>query len=71
MSAFGGKADIRAARLLRAAPSDQDEILASMYPMMKVFEFVYYLFWVGALIAALHVAEVSPWPWAYRFALIF
>jgi hypothetical protein len=23
------------------------------------------------LIAALHVAEVSPWPWAYRFALIF
>jgi len=39
--------------------------------MMRTIEFVYYLFWVGALIAALHVADVRPWPWAYRFALIF
>jgi hypothetical protein len=36
--------------------------------MMKTVEFVYYLFWVGVLIAALHVAEVRPW--AERFALI-
>jgi len=39
--------------------------------MMRTIEFVYYLFWVGVLIAALHVADVRPWPWAYRFALIF
>jgi hypothetical protein len=39
--------------------------------MMRTIEFVYYLFWVGVLIAALHVADVRPWPWAHRFALIF
>jgi len=38
-------------------------------PMMRTIEFVYYLFWIGVLIAALHVAEVRPW--AERFALIF
>ena len=37
--------------------------------MMRTIEFVYYLFWVGVLIAALHAAEVRPW--AERFALIF
>jgi hypothetical protein len=37
--------------------------------MMRTFEFVYYLFWVGVLIAGLHVAEVRPW--ADRFALIW
>ena len=37
--------------------------------MMRTIEFVYYLFWVGVLIAALRLAEVSPW--TYRFALIF
>jgi hypothetical protein len=64
MSAFGGKPDISAARLLRAPPSDQDEIFASMCPMMKIFEFVYYLFWVGVLIGALqHLGNM-------RFALI-
>jgi hypothetical protein len=36
--------------------------------MMRTIEFVWYLFWVGVLIAALHVAEVRPW--AERFALI-
>jgi hypothetical protein len=29
--------------------------------MMRTIEFVYYLFWVGALIATLHLAEVRPW----------
>jgi hypothetical protein len=36
--------------------------------MMRTFEFVYYLFWVGVLIGALRLVEVSPW--TYRFALI-
>jgi hypothetical protein len=36
--------------------------------MMKTIEFAYYLFWVGVLIAALHLAEVRPS--AERFALI-
>ena len=39
--------------------------------MTSTVEFVYYLFWVGVLIAVLHAAEVRSWPWAYRFALIF
>jgi hypothetical protein len=29
--------------------------------MMRTIEFVYYLFWVGVLIATLHLAEVRPW----------
>ena len=30
-------------------------------PMMRTIEFVYYLFWVGVLIATLHLSEVRPW----------
>jgi hypothetical protein len=37
--------------------------------MLRAIEFVYYLFWIGVLIGALRLAEVSPWVW--RFALIF
>jgi hypothetical protein len=37
--------------------------------MMRTIEFVYYLFWVGMLIGALRLVEVSPW--TCRFALIF
>jgi len=29
--------------------------------MMRIIEFVYYLFWVGVLIGALHLADVRPW----------
>jgi hypothetical protein len=29
--------------------------------MMRTIEFVYYLFWVGVLIATLHLSEVRPW----------
>jgi hypothetical protein len=29
--------------------------------MMRTIEFVYYLFWVGVLIAALHLADARPW----------
>jgi hypothetical protein len=36
--------------------------------MARTFEFVGYLFWVGVLIAPLHLADVRPW--AERFALI-
>jgi hypothetical protein len=36
--------------------------------MMRTIEFVYYLFWVGVLIGALHLADVRPW--TERFALI-
>jgi hypothetical protein len=36
--------------------------------MMRTIEFVYYLVWVGVLIAALHLGEVRPW--AEWFALI-
>jgi hypothetical protein len=36
--------------------------------MTRTIEFVYYLFWVGVLIAALHVAETRTW--AERLALI-
>jgi hypothetical protein len=28
--------------------------------MMRTIEFVYYLFWVGVLIAALHFADARP-----------
>jgi hypothetical protein len=37
--------------------------------MMRTIEFVYYLFWVGVLIGALHFTEVRPW--TERIALIF
>jgi len=30
-------------------------------PMMRTIEFVYYLFWVGVLIATLRLADVRPW----------
>jgi len=36
--------------------------------MTSTVEFVYYLFWIGMLIAALHLADVRPW--AERMALI-
>jgi hypothetical protein len=36
--------------------------------MTSTVEFVYYLFWIGMLIAALHFADVRPW--AERMALI-
>ena len=36
--------------------------------MARTVEFVWYLFWVGVLIATLHLADVRPW--AERFALI-
>jgi hypothetical protein len=29
--------------------------------MTRTIEFVYYLFWVGVLIGALHLADVRPW----------
>jgi membrane protein implicated in regulation of membrane protease activity len=36
--------------------------------MARTIEFVWYLFLVGVLIAALHLADVRPW--TERFALI-
>ena len=36
--------------------------------MTSTVEFVYYLFWIGMLIAGLHLADVRPW--AERMALI-
>jgi hypothetical protein len=36
--------------------------------MTSTVEFVYYLFWIGMLIAGLHLADVRPW--AERVALI-
>ena len=37
-------------------------------PMIRTIEFVYYLLWVGVLIAALHLGEVRPW--VEQFALV-
>jgi len=36
--------------------------------MTSTVELVYYLFWIGMLIAGLHLADVRPW--AERMALI-
>ena len=41
---------------------------SELRPMMRTIEFVYYLFWIGVLIGALHLADVRPW--AERMALI-
>ena len=34
---------------------------SELRPMMRTIEFVYYLFWIGVLIGALHLADVRPW----------
>jgi hypothetical protein len=41
---------------------------SELRPMMRTIEFVYYLFWIGVLIGALHLADVRSW--AERMVLI-
>ena len=43
-------------------------LLPQSWPVITTVEFVYHLFCVGMLIAALHIADVRPW--AERMALI-
>ena len=39
-------------------------------PLMRTFEFVYYVFWVGVLIATLHLSDVRPWMEWFRLVII-